>query len=71
MNNNYTTSVSFLEFAWDSLTDQQKFRIKVKYELKQAIKEREGTKMDVYRIVADKFGYTVERIKVIANTDLK
>ena len=65
------SSITKLEFTWLSLTDQQQFRIDMKYELYKALKSNEGCKRDVYREIARKYNYTVERIEVIANSDLK
>jgi len=70
MNNN-NTSITFLTFAWDSLTSQQQFRINVKYELVEALKVNNGCKRDVYRAIATKYGYTWEVIENIANGKLK
>jgi hypothetical protein len=66
------TNISFLEFAWSTLTEQQQYRINVKYELIQSLKNKpqESTKREVYRLIADKFGYTLRRIERIANEDL-
>lgn len=60
------TSISLLEFSWNSLTTQQKFRVKVKYELKKALENRTGTKVSVYKAIAEKHGYTIKRIQDIA-----
>lgn len=62
------TNISFLEFAWNSLTEQQQFRINVKYELKRELEANTGCKRDVYRLIAKKHSYTVKRIEDIANT---
>jgi hypothetical protein len=59
-------STTFLEFAWYSLTEQQQFRINVKYELAEALKVNTGCKRDVYRAIADKHGYTMRVIENIA-----
>lgn len=69
MDNN--VSITLLEFAWHSLTEQQQYRINVKYELYEALKVNCGCKRDVYRAIADKYGYTLKRIEDIANSDLK
>jgi hypothetical protein len=70
MNDNL--SITFLEFAWHSLTDQQQFRINVKYELRKMLDERGNkTKAEVYRLVAEKYGYTFERIKHIDTWEMK
>jgi len=67
------TSTTFLEFAWNSLTDQQQFRINVKYELAERLNDIKlgKSKRSVYRAVADKHGYTMRRIERIANEDLR
>jgi len=68
----YTSTLSLLEFAWNSLTDQQRFRIQMKYDLVRKLDKRgDGTKMNVYRVIAEKYNYTVERILEIANKELK
>ena len=66
-------STTFLEFAWNSLTDQQQFRINVKYELVQKLKNKEPgkSKRSMYRAIAEKYGYTMRRIERIANEDLR
>lgn len=63
-------STTFLKFAWYSLTEQQQYRINVKYELAEALKVNKGCKRDVYRAIADKYGYTIRRIENIANNGL-
>ena len=69
---NENTNITFYEFAWNTLTDQQQFRINVKYELVQSLKNRgEKSKASVYRAIADKFGYTFDRIKDIDRKELK
>jgi hypothetical protein len=68
-----STSVSKLEFAWHSLTDNQKHRINMMYELKRCLdKKGEGeTKRSVYRLIAERFpGYSVETIEYISNHQL-
>lgn len=67
----HTTSTTLLEFAWNSLTDHQQYRIMVKWELKKALENNTGTKRNVYRAIADKWGYTMERIEYLANHELK
>ena len=63
---------TLIDFAWHSLTEQQQFRIKVKYELQIALDERvKESKRSVYRAIADKFGYTMPTIEKIANSKLK
>lgn len=70
--NNDNLSISFFEFAWYSLTSQQQYRINVKYELKKRLDARGNkTKADVYRLVAEKYGYTFERIKHIDTWEMK
>ena len=61
-----STTISLYEFAWNSLTDQQQYRINVKYELVKALKNRTGTKVNTYKAIADKYGYTVKRVQDIA-----
>lgn len=63
---------TLIDFAWYSLTEQQQFRIKVKYELQIALDERlpSECKRDIYRIIANKYNYSVSRIEYIANHDL-
>jgi hypothetical protein len=57
-------SITFLEFAWNSLTEQQQYRINVKYELKKRLENRNGqSKADIYRMIADEFGYSFKRIR--------
>ena len=70
MNNN--TSISLLEFAWSSLTDNQRYYINIKYELKQALDNRgDKTKVSVYKAVSDKHQfYTIQRLKDIDLKDL-
>ena len=64
--NNESTNITFYKFAWNTLTDQQQFRINVKYELVQSLKNRgERSKASVYRAIAYKYGYTFDRIKDI------
>lgn len=63
--------ISFLQFAWNSLTEQQQFRINVKYDLTERLKNNTEKKRSVYRAVACKYGYTMERIEYIANNELK
>jgi hypothetical protein len=64
-------NITFLQFAWNSLTEQQQFRINVKYDLTEMLKNNTKKKRTVYRAVADKYGYTMERIEYIANNELK
>lgn len=64
-------STTFLEFAWNSLTDQQKFRIEVKYELSKRLKENNECKRTTYRAIALEYGYTMARIEKIARVELK
>jgi hypothetical protein len=62
------TSVSFLEFAWDSLTEQQQYRIEMKYELKESLKIKEPlqSKRFIYRAIAKKYGYSMKQVERIA-----
>ena len=70
--NNENTNITFYEFAWNSLTDQQQFRINVKYELVESLKNRGSkSKANVYRAIADKYGYTFDRIKDIDRKELR
>lgn len=70
--NNDNISISFLEFAWESLTEQQQYRINVKYELKLSLENRDGeSKRTIYRAISNKFGYEMKTIEKIANSDLK
>lgn len=64
-------NITFLQFAWNSLTEQQQFRINVKYDLTERLKNNTEKKRSVYRAVAYKYGYTMERIEYIANNELK
>ena len=68
----YTHTSTFAEYAWNSLTEQQQFRICVKYELQIALDkwERGEPKRDIYRLIANKYGYTMERVEKIANMEL-
>jgi hypothetical protein len=66
-------SVTKLEFAWYSLTDNQRHRINMMYELKNCLANKnEGeTKRSVYRLIAERFpGYSVETIEYISNHQL-
>lgn len=64
-------NITFLQFAWNSLTEQQQFRINVKYDLTERLKNNTEKKRSVYREIADKYGYTMQRIEYIANNELK
>lgn len=71
MTNN--TSITLLEFAWDNLTDNQRYAITMKYELKKAIDKLEegATKRSVYRLIAERFpGYSMDRIEWIYKNKL-
>jgi hypothetical protein len=67
------TSITLLEFAWHSLTEQQQTRINLKYDLVNELKALpEGEcKRDVYRVVADRYCYTMIQVEWIANHKLK
>ncbi|RLD25858.1 MAG: hypothetical protein DRI75_12715 [Bacteroidetes bacterium] len=69
----FISTSSFDEFVFNNMTGQQKLRTCIKYELNEAIKNKGDsiTKMDIYRIISNKYGYTVERIKEIATQNLK
>lgn len=64
------SNITFLQFAWDTLTEQQKFRINVKYDLTEKLRNNTEKKRTVYRAIAEKYGYTMERIEYIANNEL-
>lgn len=64
------SDITFLQFAWDTLTEQQQFRINVKYDLMERLKNNTEKKRTVYRAIAEKYGYTMERIEYIANNEL-
>lgn len=53
-----------------SLTEQQQYRINMKYELINQLARNTGTKRYVYRAIADKYGYSMERIEDIARKEL-
>ena len=42
----------------------------MKYELINQLARNTGTKRDVYRAIADKYGYSMERIEDIARKEL-
>ena len=59
---------TLIDFAWYSLTEQQQFRIHVKYELQIALDGRlpNESKRDIYRMIANKYNYTMSTIEYIA-----
>jgi len=67
-------SITKLEFAWNSLTEQQQFRINVKYDLVNRLNNLKpvngkipyGQKTFVYKIIAEEYNYTIRTIKKIA-----
>ena len=67
INNRMNVSHTLLEYAWQSMTDQQRFRINLKYEIKVKIETRKSdeSKRTIYRAIADKHGYTMKRIEYI------
>lgn len=67
----YTSTPSFLSFAWNTLTEHQQIRIRLRYELKEKLKNHSGCKRDVYRLVADEYCLSMLTVEKIANTDLK
>jgi hypothetical protein len=71
MENN--TSWTFLNFAWETLTEQQQFRISMYYEIKTTMdsKSCETKKRFVYRAIAAKYCYTMKQIERIANGKIK
>lgn len=64
-------SITLYEFAWTTLTSDQKLRVEMKYDLVQQLNTNKGCKRDVYRAIAGKYGYTMERVEYIANHELK
>jgi hypothetical protein len=52
----YTFTTSFHSYAWESLTEKRQISIITEYEIKEGLKNRTGSKRDVYRAVADKVG---------------
>ncbi len=64
------TSISLLEFTWSQLTDNQRYYINLKYELKKALESRgDNSKVSVYKVISDRHPfYSVQRLKDI---DLK
>ena len=68
------TTISLHEFAWSTLTDNQKYRINMMYELKKKIDciEPGKTKRSIYRLIAEQFpGFSVSRIEYISSHELK
>lgn len=61
MNEDFTITQSVLQYAWNSLTDNQKLNIRIRYELKKMLDTREakkhGGKRHVYRTIQEKYGY--------------
>ena len=63
-------NISKLQFAWDSLTEHQQYRINMRYELKVMLYElpKDKTKRSCYAIIAERFpGYSIERIEYISS----
>jgi hypothetical protein len=63
--------ISLYEFAYHSLTEQQQYRVNMKYDLKKQLNINTGCKRHVYKAIADKYGYTMETVEYIANHKLK
>ena len=66
----FSESILFMEYAWHSLTEQQKVRICLKYELSIKLDEiePEEVKRDIYRFISDKYGnVTMRTVENIAN----
>jgi len=64
------TDITFLLFAWDSLTEQQQYRINMRYELKKSLENLPvgQSKRSCYRDISSKFtSYSMDTIEYIAN----
>jgi len=60
----------FYKFAWATLTPQQQFRAKVKFDLFTRLNQMPKNKRIVYRFIAEKYNYSLPRVEWIANHKL-
>jgi hypothetical protein len=70
---NIENEISFLEFAYRTMTEQQKFRVNMQYDLISCLKNKPNNvkKRHIYRAIAEKYCYQMERVEFIATHELR
>jgi len=66
----FTGTYAFYLFVWNFLSEFQKIRMSMIFELKADLEKNTGIKRNVYKKIAEKYNISYLTVEKIANTEL-